>query len=95
MQSQGNFCATGENEHWNTWAINPDADAAVMHPHDTQNEPWDDDWKSPNFDFAIEPAAEIANPVSFFEARLSSLTNLCWGPGNQRNRSKEKHNNHI
>eukprot|EP00972_Heterocapsa_arctica_P068442 10112605-Heterocapsa_arctica.AAC.1 len=67
MQSQGDTGATGEAEHWNKWATNPDAEAAVMHPHDTQ--PWDDDWKSPNFEDEIEPAAEIVvNPVSSFEA---------------------------
>eukprot|EP00972_Heterocapsa_arctica_P102048 15037090-Heterocapsa_arctica.AAC.1 len=35
MQHQDNLDVTGENEHWNTWALNPDAEAAVMHPHDT------------------------------------------------------------
>eukprot|EP00972_Heterocapsa_arctica_P066448 9806353-Heterocapsa_arctica.AAC.1 len=48
----------GETEHWNTWEINPDAEAAVMHPHDTQFEPWDDDWKPPNFGHEINPSSE-------------------------------------
>eukprot|EP00972_Heterocapsa_arctica_P110132 16216563-Heterocapsa_arctica.AAC.1 len=34
----------------------------TFHNHDAQFEPWDDDWKSPNFEDAIEPAAEFENP---------------------------------
>eukprot|EP00972_Heterocapsa_arctica_P101337 14935994-Heterocapsa_arctica.AAC.1 len=37
----------------------------------------------------------MENPISSFEARLNSLTNLCWGPGSQRARLKGKSNNHI
>eukprot|EP00972_Heterocapsa_arctica_P053859 7932734-Heterocapsa_arctica.AAC.1 len=67
-----------------------------MHPHDTQFEPWDEDWKSPNFEDEIDPSPEeIENPVSSFEARLNSLTNICWGLGTQQARLKEKPNNHI
>eukprot|EP00972_Heterocapsa_arctica_P054378 8013741-Heterocapsa_arctica.AAC.1 len=76
MHHQVNLDATGENEHWNTWAQNPDAEAAVMQPHDTQFEPWDDEWKSPNFEDEIEPAAELADSQSSFEARIRLLSNL-------------------
>eukprot|EP00972_Heterocapsa_arctica_P074760 11032402-Heterocapsa_arctica.AAC.1 len=55
MKFQGDSDATGENDRWNTWDANPDAEAAVMHHHDTHFEPWDENWKSPNFEDEIEP----------------------------------------